>query len=53
MVVSKYDDLSVVSYFRFTLFQKPIKILLAPVLVVRPKCFAIYDRNFPFSRDFH
>lgn len=53
MVVNKYDDLSVISYLRFTLFQKPIKILFALLLVVRRKCFAIYDRNFPFSHDFH
>jgi len=33
MVVNKYDDLSVISYLHFTLFQKPIKILFAPLLV--------------------
>jgi hypothetical protein len=53
MVVNKYDDLSVISYIHFTLFQKPIKILFALLLVGRPKCFAIYDSNFPFSQDFH
>lgn len=48
MVVNKYEDLSVISYLHFTLFQKPIKILFAVLLVGRPKCFAIYDRNFLF-----
>jgi hypothetical protein len=33
MVVNKYDDLSVISYHHFTLFQKPIKILFALLLV--------------------
>jgi len=33
MVVNKYEDLSVISHLHFTLFQKPIKILFALLLV--------------------